>query len=211
MIVRSAVSLPSISRARAISPASASGLYVLERAERFGGSAGRCLYGETRVRRESRGRESSPFIVLLASPPPCRSHIVTYHPWCLDISDFAHVARPCSSTRGSDGPVCQPRLPSRCTPSTSRRRSGSYLFDQLAAAHRSRAAAEGQERDLVPGIADPQRRPEGDQGRCAGCLRRARACLSPSVTVDLVCLVETREKEKIQRCRYNHRTRNKEH
>ena len=33
MIVRSAVSLPSISRARAMDPASASDLYVLERAE----------------------------------------------------------------------------------------------------------------------------------------------------------------------------------
>ena len=116
-------------------------------------------------------------------------HIVTLRLVCWDINHFAPVARPCSSTRGSDGPVCQPRLPSRCTPSTSRRRSGSYLFDQLAAAHRSRAAAEGQERDLVPGIPGPQRRPEGDQGRCAGCLRRARARLSPSVTVDLVCLV----------------------
>ena len=45
------------------------------------------------------------------------------------------------------------------------------------------------ERGLVPGITGPQQRPEGDQGRCAGCLRRARAHLSPSVTVDLVCLV----------------------
>jgi hypothetical protein len=57
------------------------------------------------------------------------------------------------------------------------KKRGSYLFDQLAAAHRSRAAAEGQKRDLVPGIPGPQR-PEGDQGRFSGCLRRARARLS---------------------------------
>ena len=50
------------------------------------------------------------------------------------------------------------------------KKRGSYLFDQLAAAHRSRAAAEGQKRDLVPGIPGPQRRPEGDKGRYAGCL-----------------------------------------
>ena len=43
-------------------------------------------------------------------------------------------------------------------------------------------AAEGQERGLAPGITGPQRRLEGDQGRCAGCLRRALARLSPSVT-----------------------------
>ena len=42
---------------------------------------------------------------------------------------------------------------------------------------------------LGPQCSDPRRRPEGDQGRCAGCLRRAAARLSPSVTVDLVCLV----------------------
>jgi hypothetical protein len=57
------------------------------------------------------------------------------------------------------------------------KKRGSYIFDQLAAAHRSRAAAEGQKRDLVPGIPGPQR-PEGDQGRFSGCLRRARARLS---------------------------------
>ena len=67
-------------------------------------------------------------------------HIVTYHPSSCDNSDFVHVARPCSSTRGSDGPVCQPRLPSRCTlrgstPSTSCKLEAGrtvYLFDQLA-------------------------------------------------------------------------------
>ena len=53
----------------------------------------------------------------------------------------------------------------------------------------SRAAAEGQERGLDTGTSDPQRRPEGDQGRCTGCVRRERARPSPSVTVDLVCLV----------------------
>ena len=69
------------------------------------------------------------------------------------------------------------------------RRSGSILFDQLATAGGSRAAAEGEERGLDTGTSDPRRRPEGDQGRCAGGLRRAAARLSPSVTVDLVCLV----------------------
>ena len=70
----------------------------------------------------------------------------------------------CSSGGSSDVPVCWPRLPSRCTPSTPCRRSGSYLFDQAAAARRCRAPSEGQERDLVTGIRDPQERPEGDQG-----------------------------------------------
>ena len=32
-------------------------------------------------------------------------HIVASPPECLDISHFRHVARPCSSTRGSEGPV----------------------------------------------------------------------------------------------------------
>ena len=32
-------------------------------------------------------------------------HIVTSSLVCLDINHFVHVARPCSSTRGSDGPV----------------------------------------------------------------------------------------------------------
>ena len=57
----------------------------------------------------------------------------------------------------------------------------------------SRAAAEGQARDLEPGISDPQRQPEGDQGRCTGGVRRARARLRPSVTVNLVCLVSAGE------------------
>ena len=32
-------------------------------------------------------------------------HIVTSSLVCCDINDFVHVARPCSSTRGSDGPA----------------------------------------------------------------------------------------------------------
>eukprot|EP00964_Phaeocystis_antarctica_P015455 scaffold8537_cov57-Phaeocystis_antarctica.AAC.2 len=73
--------------------------------------------------------------------------------------------------------------------STSCRRSGSILFGQPAAAAGSRAAAEGQARGLDTGTSDPRRRPEGDQGQCTGCARRARARPSPSVTVDLVCRV----------------------
>ena len=34
-----------------------------------------------------------------------RAHIVTSSLVCCDINDFVHVARPCSSTRGSDGPA----------------------------------------------------------------------------------------------------------
>ena len=34
-----------------------------------------------------------------------RDHIVTSSLVCCDINDFVHVARPCSSTRGSDGPA----------------------------------------------------------------------------------------------------------
>ena len=37
-------------------------------------------------------------------------------------------------------------------------------------------------------IPDPQQRPEGDQGSYGGCLKRARARLSPSVILNLVCL-----------------------
>eukprot|EP00964_Phaeocystis_antarctica_P037419 scaffold21369_cov100-Phaeocystis_antarctica.AAC.2 len=64
------------------------------------------------------------------------------------------------------------------------------FFAQPAAAAGSRAAAERQARGLGTGTSDPRRRPEGDQGRCTGCVRRARARPSPSVTVDLVCPVE---------------------
>eukprot|EP00964_Phaeocystis_antarctica_P066665 scaffold40338_cov37-Phaeocystis_antarctica.AAC.1 len=74
-------------------------------------------------------------------------------------------------------------------PSTSCRRSGLILFTQPATAAGSRAAAERQARGLDTGTSDPQQRPEGDQGRCTSCVRRERARPSPSVTVDLVCLV----------------------
>ena len=39
-----------------------------------------------------------------------------------------------------------------------------------SAATWSRATAEGQERDLEEGFTDLQRRPQSDQGRCAGCV-----------------------------------------
>ena len=58
-----------------------------------------------------------------------------------------------------------------------------------SAATRSRATAEGQERDLEEGFTDPQRRPQGDQGRCAGCVSAHSTRLSHSVTFDRVCLV----------------------
>eukprot|EP00964_Phaeocystis_antarctica_P031667 scaffold17906_cov44-Phaeocystis_antarctica.AAC.1 len=35
---------------------------------------------------------------------------------------------------------------------------------------------------ILAGTSDPQRRPEGDQGRCTGCMGRERARPSPSVT-----------------------------
>ena len=57
-----------------------------------------------------------------------------------------------------------------------------------SAATRSRATAEGQERDLEEGFTDPQRRPQGDQGRCAGCVSAHSTRLSHSVTFDRVCL-----------------------
>jgi len=57
--------------------------------------------------------------------------------------------------------------------SKERVRSRRILVDQPAAAGGSRAAPEGHERGLEPGTSDPQRRLEGDQGRYAGCVRRA--------------------------------------
>ena len=58
-----------------------------------------------------------------------------------------------------------------------------------SAATRSRATAEGQERDLEEGFTAPQRRPQGDQGRCAGCVSAHSTRLSHSVTFHRVCLV----------------------
>ena len=68
---------------------------------------------------------------------------------------FRPLARP---VKGSDVPFSWPRLPSLSGPSTSCRRSGSYLFDQATAARRSRAPSEGQElrsgtRDIRPSLA----------------------------------------------------------
>ena len=42
---------------------------------------------------------------------------------------------------------------------------------------------------LKKGSTDPQRRPQGDQGRCAGCVSAHSTRLSHSVTFDRVCLV----------------------
>ena len=39
----------------------------------------------------------------------------------------------------------------------------------------------------MPGIRDPQKRSDGDQGSQAGCLRRAGARLSRSITLNPVC------------------------
>eukprot|EP00964_Phaeocystis_antarctica_P140683 scaffold105553_cov60-Phaeocystis_antarctica.AAC.1 len=71
----------------------------------------------------------------------------------------------------------------------SKERVNKVLFAQPAAAAGSaRAAAERQARGLDTGTSDPRRRPEGNQGRCTGCVSRERARPSPSVTVDLECL-----------------------
>ena len=67
-----------------------------------------------------------------------------------------------------------------------------------SAATRSRATAEGQERDLEEGFTDPQRRPQGDQGRCAGCVSAHSTRLSHSVTFHRVCLRWRRQSTLLQ-------------
>jgi len=67
-----------------------------------------------------------------------------------------------------------------------------------SAATRSRATAEGQERDLEEGFTDPQRRPQGDQGRCAGCVSAHSTRLSDSVTFHRVCLRWRRQSTLLQ-------------
>ena len=120
-------------------------------------------------------------------------HIVTSPTTALAFSHF-HGGRPSLRARGRRQGALTARCDSRGCPTDAHLRphaegAGRISSTSLLCSSPESAAAEGQERDLVPGIPCHQRRLEGDQGRCAGCLRRAGARLSPSVTVDLLCLL----------------------
>ena len=115
-------------------------------------------------------------------------HIVTSPVVCWDINHFVHVARPWSSLEAptarfdSRGYQVDGRLRLRVEGAG---RYSSNSLPQLLAVERLPTA----KNEVWILASDPRRRPEGDQGRCTGCVRRERARPSPSVTVDLVCLV----------------------
>ena len=84
------------------------------------------------------------------------------------IATSRRVAVRCSSVEAPTARCDSRGCPADALPSTSCRRSGSYISSTSLAVQLARvtAAAEGQERGLatVSGIRGPRQRPEGDQG-----------------------------------------------